>query len=79
MTRSKISERTNLVQAQKFRVALAQAMLGYTNKQISTVQMITHLLELAKLRRSGMVRNSASATKRRRFTTLWRRTDRPKK
>jgi type I restriction enzyme, R subunit len=44
----KISERTNLVQAQKFREALEKAMLGYTNKQISTVQMIAHLLELAK-------------------------------
>jgi type I restriction enzyme R subunit len=44
----KISERTNLVQAQKFREALEKAMLGYTNKQISTAQMIAHLLELAK-------------------------------
>ena len=44
----KISERTNLVQAQKFRAALEKAMLSYTNKQISTAQMIAHLLELAK-------------------------------
>jgi type I restriction enzyme, R subunit len=44
----KISERSNLVQARKFREALEKAMLGYTNKQISTVQMIAHLLELAK-------------------------------
>jgi len=44
----KISERTNLMQAQKFREALAKAMLGYTNKQISTAQMIAQLLELAK-------------------------------
>ena len=44
----KISERTNLVQAQKFREALEKALLGYTNKQISTAQMIAHLLELAK-------------------------------
>ncbi len=44
----KISERTNLVQAQKFREALEKAMLGYTNKQISTAQMIAQLLELAK-------------------------------
>jgi type I site-specific restriction-modification system R (restriction) subunit len=43
-----ISERTNLVQAQRFREALEKAMLGYTNKQISTAQMIAHLLELAK-------------------------------
>ncbi|HEX8393275.1 MAG TPA: type I restriction endonuclease subunit R [Longimicrobium sp.] len=44
----KLSERTNLVQAQKFREALEKAMLGYTNKQINTAQMIAHLLELAK-------------------------------
>lgn len=44
----KISERSNLVQAQKFREALEKAMLGYTNKQISTAQMIAQLLELAK-------------------------------
>lgn len=44
----KISERTNLVQAQKFREALERAMLGYTNRQITTAQMIAQLLELAK-------------------------------
>ena len=44
----KISERTNIVQAQKFRAALEKAMLGYTNKQISTAEMIAKLLELAK-------------------------------
>jgi hypothetical protein len=44
----KISERTNLVQAQKFREALEKAMLGYTNKQISAAEMIAKLLELAK-------------------------------
>lgn len=44
----KISERKNLVQAQKFREALEKAMLAYTNKQINTAQMIAQLLELAK-------------------------------
>jgi type I restriction enzyme R subunit len=44
----KMSERTNLMQARKFREALEKAMLGYTNKQISTAQMIAQLLELAK-------------------------------
>ncbi|ONZ36694.1 type I restriction endonuclease, partial [Burkholderia cenocepacia] len=44
----KLSERSNLVQAQKFREALERAMLGYTNKQITTAQMITQLLALAK-------------------------------
>lgn len=44
----KLSERSNLVQAQKFREALERAMVGYTNKQVSTAQMIAQLLELAK-------------------------------
>lgn len=44
----KISERTNLVQAQQFREALEKAMLGYTNKQITTAEMISQLLELAR-------------------------------
>ncbi len=44
----KISERTNLIQAQRFREALEKAMLGYTNKQITTAEMISQLLELAK-------------------------------
>src|SRR5689334_8120726 len=43
----RISERTNLVQAQKFREALEKAMLSYTNKQVTTAQMIAQLLELA--------------------------------
>ncbi|MBS1723119.1 MAG: type I restriction endonuclease subunit R [Armatimonadetes bacterium] len=42
------SERKNLVQSQKFREALEQAMVRYTNKQISTAEMIAHLIELAK-------------------------------
>jgi len=42
------SERTNIVQAQRFREALEKAMVAYTNKQISTAQMIAQLLELAK-------------------------------
>nr|WP_307732657.1 HsdR family type I site-specific deoxyribonuclease [Massilia agri] len=44
----KLSERSNLVQAQKFREALEKAMLGYTNKQVTTAQIIAQLLELAK-------------------------------
>jgi len=44
----KISERTNLVQAQKFREALEKAMIGYTNKQITTAQMIATLLDMAR-------------------------------
>jgi len=44
----KISERTNLVQAQKFREALKKPMLGYTNKQITTAEMIAKLPNMAK-------------------------------
>lgn len=44
----KLSERSNLVQARRFREALEKAMVGYTNKQITTAQMIAQLLELAK-------------------------------
>jgi type I restriction enzyme, R subunit len=36
------------VQSQKFREALEKAMLGYTNKQITTAEMIAQLLELAR-------------------------------
>lgn len=44
----RISERTNLVQSRKFREALEDAMVSYTNKQINTAEMIARLLELAK-------------------------------
>lgn len=43
-----ITERTNLVQSRKFREALEDAMLRYTNKAISTAEMITRLIDLAK-------------------------------
>jgi type I restriction enzyme R subunit len=44
----RITERTNLVQSRKFRVALEDAMLRYTNKAITTAEMITRLIDLAK-------------------------------
>lgn len=44
----KLSQRSNLVQAEKFREALERAMLGYTNKQITTAQLITQLVDLAR-------------------------------
>ncbi len=44
----KITERKNLVQSRRFREALEKAMLRYTNKQITTAEMIAQLLELAK-------------------------------
>lgn len=42
------TERTNLVQSKKFREALEDAMVSYTNKAITTAEMITRLLDLAK-------------------------------
>ncbi|MBN8597432.1 MAG: type I restriction endonuclease subunit R [Planctomycetes bacterium] len=52
----KITERKNLVQSQKFREALEKAMLRYTNKQITTAEMIAQLLELAKWVRDAQTR-----------------------
>jgi type I restriction enzyme R subunit len=43
----RITERQNIVLSRKFREALEQAMLGYTNKQITTAEMIARLLEIA--------------------------------
>ncbi len=44
----RITVRTNIVQSRKFREALEDAMLRYTNKAISTAEMITRLIDLAK-------------------------------
>jgi type I restriction enzyme, R subunit len=44
----RITERTNLVQSKKLREALEDAMLRYTNKAISTAEMISRLIDLAK-------------------------------
>ena len=54
----KITERKNLVQSQKFREALEKAMLRYTNKQITTAEMIAQLLELAKWVREAQKRGA---------------------
>ena len=44
----RVSERSNLVQSKKFRLALENAMVRYTNKAITTAEVITYLLDLAK-------------------------------
>jgi type I restriction enzyme R subunit len=44
----RITERTNLVQSKKFREALEEAMLRYTNNAITTAEMIARLIDLAK-------------------------------
>jgi type I restriction enzyme R subunit len=44
----RVTERTNIVQSRKFREALEDAMVRYTNKAITTAEMITRLLDLAK-------------------------------
>lgn len=49
-------ERTNIVQSRKFREALEGAMLRYTNKAITTAEMITRLIDLAKSLRDAQKR-----------------------
>jgi len=44
----RVTERTNLVQSKKFREALEDAMLRYTNKAITAAEMINRLIDLAK-------------------------------
>ena len=44
----RITERTNIVQSRKFREALEDAMLRYTNRAITTAEMISRLIDLAK-------------------------------
>ena len=44
----RITERTNIVQSRKFREALEDAMLRYTNKAITTAEIISQLIDLAK-------------------------------
>ncbi|MEX0762399.1 MAG: type I restriction endonuclease subunit R [Dehalococcoidia bacterium] len=44
----RVTERTNIVQSRKFREALEDAIMRYTNKAISTAEMITRLIDLAK-------------------------------
>lgn len=50
------TERTNIVQSKKFREALEDAMLRYTNKAITTVEMISRLIDLAKELRNAQRR-----------------------
>ena len=44
----RITERTNIVQSRKFREALEDAMMRYTNRAITTAEMISQLIDLAK-------------------------------
>lgn len=50
------TERTNLVQSRNFREVLEDAMSRYTNKAISTAEMIARLIELAKQLRDAQKR-----------------------
>jgi type I restriction enzyme R subunit len=49
----RVTERKNLVQSKKFREALEDAMLRYTNKAITTAEMIARLLDLARFVREA--------------------------
>lgn len=55
----RITERTNIVQSRKFREALEDAMLRYTNSAITTAEMITRLVELAQDLREAQRRGEA--------------------
>jgi len=55
----RITERSNIVQSRKFREALEDAMLRYTNKAISTAEMITRLIDLAKHLRDASMHGEA--------------------
>ena len=44
----RITERSNIVQSQRFREALEAAIRRYTNQAITTAEMITQLIDLAK-------------------------------
>lgn len=52
----RITERTNIVQSKKFREALEDAMVRYTNKAITTAEVISRLLDLAKYLREAQMR-----------------------
>ena len=49
----RITERRNIVQSRRFREALEEAMLRYTNKAITTAEMISRLIDLAKILREA--------------------------
>ena len=53
------TERKNVVQSRRFREALEDAMIRYTNKQITTAEMIAHLLDLAGKMREERARGRA--------------------
>jgi type I restriction enzyme, R subunit len=44
----RVTERKNIVLSKQFREALEDAMIRYTNKQLTTAEMITKLLDLAR-------------------------------
>lgn len=51
----RVTERTNIVQSKRFREALEDAMLRYTNKAITTAEMISRLLDLARFMREAQL------------------------
>jgi len=55
----RVTERKNLVLSRQFREALEDAMIRYTNRQISTAEMISKLLELARWVREAQKRGEA--------------------
>ena len=74
------TERTNIVQSRKFREALEDAMLRYTNRAITTAEMISRLIDLAKSLRDAQRHGDELGPARKLLsTTPWRRTGQPEK
>ncbi len=55
----RVTERSNLVRSRKFREALEDALLRYTNKAITTAEMIARLIDLAKDLREAQRQDAA--------------------
>ena len=55
----RITERSNIVESRKFREAPEYAMLRYTTQAISTAEMITRLIDLAKRLRGAQKHGEA--------------------
>ena len=78
----RVTERTNIVQSRKFREALEEAMLRYTNKAITTAEMIARLIDLAKSMREAAASRRGTRpdrARRPRSTTPSPRTSRPRR
>ena len=77
----RITERTNIVQSKKFREALEDAMLRYTNKAITTAEMVSRLIDLAKELREAKRHGEelGLSSDETAFYDAWRKTGQPRR